>query len=83
MRSELVSLGGKVIETADGLVVSGAATLTGGIAQSHNDHRIAMALSIAALGAKNEVTIMGAECVNKSYPNFFEDLRSIGVEVVG
>jgi len=83
IRSELVSLGGKVIETEDGLVLSSPVTLTGGIVQSHNDHRIAMALSIAALGAKNEVTIRGAECVNKSYPSFFEDLRSIGVHVVG
>lgn len=83
MRSELVSLGGKVIETEDGLVLSSPVTLTGGIVQSHRDHRIAMALSIAALGAKSEVTIRGAECVNKSYPSFFEDLRSIGVQVVG
>ncbi len=82
MRSELVSMGGEVMETEDGLVLSGPATLTGGIAQSHNDHRIAMALSIAALGANREVRIQGAECVNKSYPSFFEDLRSIGVQVV-
>src|SRR5208337_4264873 len=83
MRSELVSMGGKVIETEDGLVLSGPVNLTGGVAQSHNDHRIAMALSIAALGASKEVSIHGAECVNKSYPSFFEDLRSIGVQVVG
>jgi len=83
MRSELVSLGGEVVETEDGLVLSGPIALRGGIAQTHNDHRIAMALSIAALGAKDEITIHGAECVNKSYPRFFEDLRSIGVKVVG
>jgi 3-phosphoshikimate 1-carboxyvinyltransferase len=40
-----------------------------------------MALSVAALGAQREVVIRGAECVSKSYPNFFEDLRTIGVEV--
>jgi len=83
MRSELVSMGGKVIETEDGLVLSGPVNLAGGVAQSHNDHRIAMALSIAALGASKEVSLQGAECVNKSYPSFFEDLRSIGVQVVG
>jgi 3-phosphoshikimate 1-carboxyvinyltransferase len=83
MRSELLSLGGEVIEAEDGLILKGPITLSGGIVQTHNDHRIAMALTIAALGAKNEITIQGAECVNKSYPNFFEDLRSIGVEVVG
>ena len=86
MRSELFSLGGnqlKVSETEDGLMLSGPIALKGGIAQAHNDHRIAMALSIAALGAKNETSIRGAECVKKSYPNFFEDLRSIGVGIVG
>jgi 3-phosphoshikimate 1-carboxyvinyltransferase len=83
MRSELLSLGGEVIEAENGLTLKGPIALNGGIVQTHNDHRIAMALAIAALGAKNEITIQGAECVNKSYPNFFEDLRSIGVEVVG
>ena len=83
MRSELFSLGGEVSETEDGLMLSGPITLSGGVAHAHNDHRIAMALSIAALGAKNEISIQGAECVKKSYPNFFEDLRSIGVEVIG
>ena len=83
MRSELASLGGEVTETEDGLVLNGPITLTGGIVKSHGDHRVAMALSIAALGAKKGVSIKGAECVSKSYPNFFEDLRSIGVKVVG
>ena len=83
MRSELASLGGKVEETEDGLLLAGPISLRGGVAQAHNDHRIAMALAIAALGAKDEVTIQGAECINKSYPNFFDDLRSVGVEVVG
>ena len=83
MRSELVSLGGKVEETEDGLILTGPINLRGGVVQAHNDHRIAMALSIAALCAKDEVTIQGAECVKKSYPGFFEDLRSIGVRVVG
>jgi len=83
MRSELVSLGADVTETEDGLTLNGPVKLKGGTAQSHNDHRIAMALSVAALGAEGEIVIEGAECINKSYPNFFEDLRSIGVEVVG
>jgi len=83
MRSELASLGGKVEETEDGLLLTGPISLRGGVAQAHNDHRIAMALAIAALQAKDEITIQGAECINKSYPNFFDDLRSIGVEVVG
>lgn len=44
---------------------------------SHDDHRIAMSLAISALRCNGEVTIQNAECVEKSYPTFFEDLNSI------
>jgi 3-phosphoshikimate 1-carboxyvinyltransferase len=44
---------------------------------SHDDHRIAMSLAISALRCDGEVTIQNAECVEKSYPTFFEDLDSI------
>jgi 3-phosphoshikimate 1-carboxyvinyltransferase len=54
---------------------------TGGLVDAHNDHRIAMALSILALSAEEPVTIEGVECVSKSYPQFFEDLRSLGVRL--
>jgi len=81
MQSELHSLGADITETDDGLILKGPTTLKGGSVYAHNDHRIAMALSVAALGAQSEVVIRGAECVSKSYPNFFEDLRKIGVGV--
>jgi 3-phosphoshikimate 1-carboxyvinyltransferase len=80
--SELTSLGARISETDDGLNVHGPCSLNGGIVRSHGDHRIAMALCVAALGANGEVQIQGAECVSKSYPNFFDDLRSLGVEIV-
>jgi 3-phosphoshikimate 1-carboxyvinyltransferase len=83
VKSELESLGADVEETKDGLTLRGPVMLKGGTVQAHKDHRIAMALSVAALGAEREIVIEGAECVSKSYPDFFEDLRSIGVEVVG
>ena len=44
---------------------------------SHNDHRIAMSLAASALRCKGDITITAAECVEKSYPDFFEDLESI------
>ena len=81
--SELSSLGASIIETEDGLILRGPSSLSGGIVRSHGDHRIAMALSVAALGANGNVVIEGAECVSKSYPNFFDDLRSLGVGIVG
>lgn len=46
---------------------------------SHNDHRIAMSLAVSALRCKGDVTIENAECVEKSYPTFFEDLESITI----
>lgn len=48
--------------------------------ESHNDHRIAMALAVAALRSEGVMQIHGAECVAKSYPDFFEQLESIRVK---
>lgn len=81
--AELRSLGAEIEETEEGLLASGRRSLNAGVVHSHGDHRIAMALSIAAMGARDAVVIKGAECVSKSYPNFFDDLRSLGVEIVG
>jgi 3-phosphoshikimate 1-carboxyvinyltransferase len=81
--SELRALGAEIVVTDDGLIASGPCSLRAGVVHSHGDHRIAMALSVAAIGAKDQVVIKDAECVSKSYPNFFNDLRSLGVEVVG
>lgn len=47
----------------------------------HKDHRIVMALAIGATMADAPVTIEGAEVIAKSYPGFFRDLRSLGIEV--
>jgi 3-phosphoshikimate 1-carboxyvinyltransferase len=48
---------------------------------SHHDHRIAMASAIAALGANSEITITEADAINKSYPNFYEDLQKLGASI--
>lgn len=80
--TELNSLGANIKTTEDGLRIRGPSSLSGGSVDSHGDHRIAMALAVAALNAKSNVEIRRAECVSKSYPNFFEDLRSVGVEVI-
>jgi len=74
----LNGLGVKAEESSDSLTVHGGG-IKGGKADSFGDHRIAMALSVMAAGAP--VTIAGAECVNKSYPGFFEDLKSLGGKV--
>ncbi len=47
----------------------------------HKDHRIVMSMAIAGTMANKPVTICGAECISKSYPGFFDDLKKIGIEV--
>ena len=75
----LNALGGRVEEYEDHLVIHGRERLAGGVAVSgHNDHRIAMMAAIAAIRCQGPVTITGAECVKKSYPDFWEDYRSLG-----
>ncbi len=51
---------------------------TGGVVQAHNDHRIAMSAAIAATVADESVTIIGAECVSKSYPQFWDVYKALG-----
>ena len=73
----LTALGGKADATEDTLTVHGTG-LYGGIVDSCNDHRIAMSAAIAASVCKAPVTVLGAECVQKSYPNFWEEYRRLG-----
>jgi len=49
--------------------------------ESHEDHRIAMAIAVASLGAAGRVYIRDSQCVAKSYPGFFDDLRHLGALV--
>ena len=75
--ANLRSMGAEVEEFADGLSVSGRAQLHGALLDSHGDHRIAMAFSVAALLAQGETEISGAECVAVSFPEFFPLLESL------
>jgi len=71
MAEGLAALGARVRERPDGLEVEGGAPLRGARVRSHGDHRIAMALSVAALGAEGATEIQGAECVAVSFPGFY------------
>ncbi len=79
--SMLKALGGQVEELSDGLIIKGVIKLKGGITESFGDHRIAMAAAVAATSCRDRVIIKNAEAINKSYPSFFEDYRSLGGEV--
>ena len=71
------NLGGVAEEFPDRLIIH-SGSLRGGEVDGMNDHRIVMSAAIAALFCKQPVIIRGAQAVNKSYPNFFEDLRKLG-----
>lgn len=69
---EFTKMGGRVSLHEKRIEIYGN-PLDGGMVDSHNDHRIAMACAVAALGSKRGVRIQQAECVAKSYPGFFQD----------
>ncbi len=75
--SMIKNLGGKAEATDDTLTVHGTG-LVGGTVDTCNDHRIAMAAAIASTFCKEDVTILGAECVSKSYPTFWEEFTRLG-----
>lgn len=78
MSRELAKLGVKVEERGDDVAVEGADRLRGASVESHGDHRVAMALTVAGLSAEGGVLLSGEECVGVSFPGFFESLGKIG-----
>jgi len=78
----LTKMGAQITVTQDGLTIQGT-SLHGAVIDPHNDHRIAMATAIAALGAKGETIVTDCECIRKSYPQFLTHLKQLGVDVVG
>lgn len=79
-RTMLTDLGADVTETADGLVINGKINLTGGTTQGFNDHRIAMSAAVASVVCSSPVTVTGAECVAKSYPDFWRDIKKLDLQ---
>lgn len=79
----LNALGAKAQVGEDTLTLEGLDHLKGGTVDGCNDHRIAMMAAVAAVACKEPVTILGAECVKKSYPRFWEDYTALGGEVHG
>ena len=76
----LTALGCKAEADENSLTVY-PASLSGGIVNSHNDHRIAMAAAIASTVCTEPVTILGAESVKKSYPHFWDEFRRLGGKI--
>ena len=79
----LDQMGADVTEQAEGLTIVGRDSLAGGVSvDSHNDHRIAMMAAVAATRCERSVTVLDAQCVAKSYPNFWEDYEALGGRIV-
>ena len=79
--SELLKMDADITEEAKGLTIRGPCVLRGATIDPHGDHRVAMACAVAGLRAEGKTEILEAECVNKSYPNFFRDLKRLGGRV--
>lgn len=76
----LRTLGAIITPTEDGMQIQGKQTLSGGLVDSHNDHRIAMSAAIASLVCDAPVTISGFEATNKSYPSFPDNFCNAQLE---
>lgn len=77
MAENLSAMGACVTATEDGLIIEGGRPLKGAAIVSHLDHRIAMSFAVAALNADGITRIQDADCVNISYPGFYQDLKRI------
>ena len=79
VRSQFEKLGIEIEALEDGLIINGypGYGIKGAVTDSFGDHRIAMTLAVASLISQSAVTIRNAECVNISFPGFYERLESI------
>ncbi|MCT4620006.1 MAG: 3-phosphoshikimate 1-carboxyvinyltransferase [Marinisporobacter sp.] len=81
MATELSKLGADIKELEDGLEIHGREKLKGGVVDSWNDHRIAMALAIASIKCSEPVIIQNSDAVKKSYPRFWQDFEKLGGQI--
>ncbi len=82
LEQEFSKMGLHLYAEGDYMIIHGGAQLQGTEVSSHNDHRIAMALSIAALNASGTTSITDAAAIKKSYPDFYNDLKNLGAHLV-
>lgn len=74
----LNKLGANVAPTDDGMIIEGVKVLKGNEVSCYNDHRIAMMIGAVSQFCEGDIIVHGEGCVNKSYPNFWEDFKNIG-----
>lgn len=76
--TELNKIGADITELPDGLIINGKERLEGGEVECWNDHRIAMSMAIASIKCTKPLVLKGTSCVNKSYPEFWNDFAKLG-----
>jgi 3-phosphoshikimate 1-carboxyvinyltransferase len=81
LQEEFAKMGVLIEFEDDRMIIHGGKGVKAAAVHSHHDHRIAMACAVAALRAEGETSIDDAEAINKSYPDFFEDLLSLGISL--
>lgn len=81
LQQEFKKMGVRIETNEDTMYIYGGVQVKGAQVHSHHDHRIAMACAIASLGANSTTVIENAEAVNKSYPDFYSDLKNLGAQV--
>jgi 3-phosphoshikimate 1-carboxyvinyltransferase len=77
MAESLSAMGADITATDDGWIIRGPRHLEGARVRSHADHRIAMAMAVAGLIADGDTDVEGADCVEISYPGFFDQLDAL------
>lgn len=77
MVEQLKSMGCDITATDDGMIINGGRPLHSAVIDSHLDHRIAMSFAVASLIADGTTEILGSNCVNISYPTFYQDLQRL------
>jgi 3-phosphoshikimate 1-carboxyvinyltransferase len=82
MAAELAKLGAQITETPDGFVIRGPQALKGAVVDGHDDHRVAMSLTVAGLVAEGQTTVMDASCAGDSFPGFAETVAGLGAAIV-
>jgi 3-phosphoshikimate 1-carboxyvinyltransferase len=80
LQMEFNKLGANIRIENDSMIIEGC-NIHGGNVYSHNDHRIAMALAVAALNSDSQIVIENSEAVGKSWPDFFERLKELGASI--
>ena len=78
MTAELRRLGAVIEEREDGFIIEGPQQLQGAVVEGHDDHRIAMSLTLAGLLARGTTKVHDAACIGDSFPGFARTLRSLG-----